>query len=146
MRKIKFSTPNSAGLHEVINEHNSGLKVLNLSVLNLIGKESENIGSGECEVCYTTVIGAVQAKIGEKVYNLTVGDCLYVPRHKMTIIEGTGAEARVAICKAKVEEDTEIIYTRFGDAWQAELGHEVHGKYNINNFIFGQSNSNGLFT
>jgi 5-deoxy-glucuronate isomerase len=129
MRKIKFATPDAPGLHELINAENSSLKVLNLAVLNLAGGMALTLSSGEYEVCFVPVAGQVQAKVGEGAYSLAEGDCLYVPRRQEVTVFSAGCGARVVVCKAGNGEDSEIIHTRYGDAWQAD--HEVHGKYNF---------------
>ena len=131
MRKIKFTTPETVGLHEIINEQNSCLHVLKLDVLNLKSPAEQILKTGKFEACLVGIAGEVTAMIGESSYLLKDGNCLYVPRNSKIVATAETDEARVVICKAEADEDTAVIYTRFGDAWQAKMGHEVHGKYNF---------------
>jgi len=131
LRKIKFSTPAATGLHEIINPQLSGLKVLNLAVLNLEPKGLQTLETGKFEACFVVVSGQVSVKVGDVSYPLGESDCLYVPRNRSAAVTSSAAASRVVICKAEADKDTDVIHTRFGDAWLSKSGHEVHGKYNF---------------
>jgi 5-deoxy-glucuronate isomerase len=143
MHNLRFSTPASPGLHEIIDARNSDLDVLSLAVLN--GDAQASFPAGEREYCCVTVQGEATGKVAGKAYQLAEGDCLYVPRGTAFSLTGQSAVARVAVCSAVADADTAVIYRRFADSWNSPEGHETHGKYNFTrdvvNLLFRSDNA-----
>lgn len=129
MTTIKFSTPDAPGLHELISENNSALNVMRLYALNLQTAAHYDFETKDSEACLIPVQGEVECQVAGRIYPLQTGDCLYLPRRRLLTVRGLAPASRVAICTAKTDADTDIIHTRFADAWQSADGHETHGKY-----------------
>lgn len=131
----KFVTPDTAGVHQVIDELNSPLKVLGLHVLRLNAGQSETIQFDDRECGLFFVSGQAELDLNGVSGMFCSEDYAYAPVGQSFTIHSKSGETLVVMPTARTSTIKQAFVRKYKDVVREEDRHEIHGALSFSRSI-----------
>jgi 5-deoxy-glucuronate isomerase len=132
---LKFTIPEEVGLHEVINESNSPLKVLGLYALRLNKSNHETLQFDNQECGIFCVSGQAKLSLDNMSEKIISNDFAYVPVGQSFTIYANNNNTFIIIPTAHTSTIKEFFVRKYKDVISEENKNEIHGALSFSRTI-----------
>jgi 5-deoxy-glucuronate isomerase len=135
LSSLKFVIPEEVGLHRIIDESNSPLKVLGLHALRLNAGKSETIQFDDRESGIFFVSGKAQLNLSNISEMLCHNDFAYAPVRQSFTIHSKSDDTLVIIPTARTSTAKQVFVRKYKDVVSEENRNEIHGALSFSRSI-----------